>query len=169
MTSPSGPANPMDDPSFVAGLRAVPSGAPGEAPVWPAVDLHGVRPDGTPVTVSLDPGGPPVLLCFLSLECDGCDAFWTGLADGTDPVLARVRPVVVTKGPDVLDPAAVATRSAGFGGDVVMGASAWDAYRVTGYPFLVLVDPVARRVLAESVGFGWTDVATVVADGLGPA
>ena len=46
-----------------------------------------------------------------------------------------------------------------FSGDVVMSDSAWADYRVTGYPFLVLIDPPGRRILAETVGFDWADVA----------
>ncbi len=161
--------NPLADPAFVAGLRPVPTGDPGEVPAWAASDVHGVRPDGTPVSVALDDVadlGRPVLLLFLSVDCDGCDAFWTGLS-GDDPALDEVVPVVVTKGPELLGAADVARRGRGFDGDIVMGGLPWSDYRVTGYPFLVLVDPPTRRILAETVGFGWSDVAAVVRAGLG--
>ena len=46
-----------------------------------------------------------------------------------------------------------------------MGDRAWRDYRVTGYPFLVLVEPWSRRILAEVVGFGWSDVAAVLRTG----
>jgi len=159
--------NPLSDPAFVAGLRPVPTGAPGEAPDWPAADLHGVRPDGSPVSVALDDLDRPLLLLFLAVRCDGCGAFWSGLADPGDPSLARVRPVVVSKGPGAVDAGEVASLASGFAGDVVMGDAAWVDYRVTGYPFLVLVEPGSKRILAETVGFGWADVASVVRSGLG--
>ncbi len=160
------PSNPLADPAFVAGLRPVPTGDPGQAPTWPASDVRGVRPDGTPVSVLLDDLDRPLLLVFLTVDCDGCASFWDGLA-GDDPLLADVVPVVVTKGPGHLSAADVAVRGRGFGGTVVMDDAAWDDYRVTGYPFLVLVDPASRRVLAETVGFGWADVAGVVRAGRG--
>jgi hypothetical protein len=168
MTGPGdGRPNPMSDPKFVSGLRPIPTGAPGEVPDWPAADLHGVRPDGTPVSVALADLDRPLLLVFLSVECDGCEGFWRGLGGaGPDGMATEVVAVAVTRGPDAVDAAGVAERAGGFAGDVVMGDGAWADYRVAGYPFLVLVDPVERRVLAEAVGFGWGDVATVVGRGL---
>ena len=168
MTDGPGPSsNPLSDPEFVAGLRAVPSGLADESPSWEASDLTGTRPDGTSVTVGLDSVDRPLLLVFLSLDCDGCDTFWSGLSEGSDPVLADVETVVVTKGPDrvsVDEVAALARRMPRT--TVVMGDAAWTDYRVTGYPFLVVVDPASRRILAEAVGFGWSDVAATIAAGL---
>jgi hypothetical protein len=160
------PPSPLSDPAFVAGLRPVASGVPGEAPDWPAADLEGVRPDGTPVVIGLDGMDRPLLLVFLASRCDGCAAFWEGLSAGTDPCLDEVVTVVVTKGPDGVDITDLAARGAGFTGEVVMGPRAWADYRVTGYPFLVLVDPTTRRILAETVGFGWSDVSATVRAGL---
>jgi hypothetical protein len=45
---------------------------------------------------------------------------------------------------------------------VVMTDAAWSDYRVTGYPFLVLVDPETRTVIGETVGFGWSDVHAMI-------
>ena len=155
----------MADPEFVAGLRPIPTGAPGEAPDWPAADLHGVAPDGSPVSVLLAEADASLLLVFLAVDCDGCGTFWRGLADG---ILAPgVVPVVVTRGPADVDPARVAALADGFTGNVVMGDRAWSEYRVTGYPFLVLVDPGDRRILAEAVGFGWDDVDSLLRSGWG--
>jgi hypothetical protein len=167
MSGPPGepPVNPLSDPEFVAGLRPVPTGTPGEAPAWPAVDLHGVRPDGTPVSLVLDDCDRPVLLVFLAVDCDGCESFWRGLAGGSPD--DAVVPVVVTRGPGSVDPTTVAACADGVDATVVMSDDAWEDLRVTGYPFLVLVDPRARRVLAEAVGFGWDDAVSLVARTLG--
>lgn len=148
----------------MAGLRPIPTGAPGEAPDWPAADLHGVRPDGSPVSLVLAGLDRPVLLVFLAVDCDGCESFWRGLAGGSLP--EGVVPVAVTRGPATVDRTRVAARATGFGGTVVMSDRAWADHRVTGYPFLVLVDPSTRRILAEAVGFGWDDVASVLRSAL---
>jgi len=155
--------NPLSDPEFVAGLRPVPSGLDGTPPSWPAADLVGVRPDGTPVSVGLATATRPVLLVFLTTDCDGCDHFWQGLAHPSPDVDA----VVVTKGPDVVAPTDVAAVAVGLAHlPVVMSDAAWSDYRVTGYPFLVLVEPATRRILGESVGFGWSDVEALLASSI---
>jgi hypothetical protein len=151
--------NPLSDPEFVAGLRPVPTGLDGAAPPWPATDLAGVRPDGSPVTVDLAVVTQSVLLIFLTTDCDGCDQFWRGLAEPPPDVAV----VVVTKGPEVVASSDVADMAGGLPGiPVVMSDAAWADYRVTGYPFLVLVEPATRRILGESVGFGWPDVAALL-------
>ncbi len=167
MSGTDDPPNPLADPAFVAGLRSIPTGAPGEAPDWPAADLHGRRPDGSPVSIVLAEADRPLLLVFLAVRCDGCESFWQGLAGGVDIGNGGVVPVAVTRAPDIVDADEVAARAAGFDGDVVMDDRVWADYRVTGYPFLVLVDPTSRRILAEAVGFGWADVAATVRTGLG--
>ncbi len=167
--SPSDPAaNPLSDPDFLAGLRAVPTGDPGQAPEWPAASLRGIRPDGSPVAIDLDDVGDRMLLVFLATRCDGCATFWSGLGRTfSDLVGSGVVPVVVTRGPDSVDAAEINALASEFSGDVVMSDSAWADYRVTGYPFLVLIDPPGRRILAETVGFDWADVARTVQAGLG--
>ena len=159
--------NPLEDPGFVAGLRPIPGDVTGSHITWPASDLSGTRPDGSTVSITLSEGRRPLLLVFLSTQCEGCDVFWTGLAEGADPALDRVEPVVVTKGPDTVDAVEVAALSGALPGtEVVMGDRAWSDYRVTGYPFLVLVEPGSGRILAETVGFRWTDVSATVTAGL---
>ncbi len=149
----------MSDPGFVAGLRAVPSGFGDAAPTWPASDLAGVRPDGTSVTVCVADRDRPLLLVFLTTDCDGCEVFWSGLVDP----LRGVDVVVVTKGPHAVPASDVATLADGLADiPVVMSDTAWPDYRVTGYPFLILVEPGTRRIVAESVGFVWSDVETLV-------
>jgi len=106
----------------------------------------------------------PVLLCFLHIRCDGCDEFWSGLGEGrASEELGPVSVVAVTKGASSVDREEVARAAAGSTGvPVVMSDDAWAHYRVTGYPFFVLVDPVTSTVVGETVGFGWPDVRSMV-------
>jgi hypothetical protein len=118
----------------------VPS-AIGDAPVaWSAADLSGVDPDGMPIRVDL----------ASSLRRD--------LPPGVDVV-------VVTKGPANVRADEVAVTAADVPVPVVMSDGAWADFRVTSYPFLVLVEPHTRRILGESVGFGWSDVAALLDSG----
>ena len=156
--------DPMSDPDFVVGLRPIPSGLDGMAPSWRAADLVGVRIDGDPVSVDLAATVRPVLVVFLTTDCNGCDHFWQGLVDPP----ADIDSVVVTKGPGTVAPTDVAALAEGLARvPVVMSDAAWSDYRVTGYPFLVLVEPGTRRILGESVGFGWSDVDALVASSTG--
>ncbi len=156
--------NPLDDLAFVAGLRPIPTGPVRASERWTAADLIGLGLDGRPLEVRI--GGHPgaLLLCFLQTHCDGCGEFWRGVgappgSDWPDPISL----VVVTRGPDSVDRSEVARLADGTGTvPVVMSDQAWADYRVTGYPFFVLVDPVPGTVVGETVGFGWADVQAMV-------
>ncbi len=179
-SDPRASDHPASDPAFVAGLRPIPSRPAGSPALWPATDIFGIRPDGTPIEVRIGDSDRPILVVFLATHCDGCDEYWRGLADerpdGTagDPALdaesrtagaalARVMPVIVTRGPASQEPADVAATAAGVRcTPVVMSDQAWRDYRVTSYPFFVLVDPASRRIIGETVGFGWTDVVGMI-------
>jgi hypothetical protein len=50
----------------------------------------------------------------------------------------------------------------GAGVPLVMSDAAWADYRVTGYPFFVLVDAAHGTVVGETVGFGWSDVRSMI-------
>jgi len=128
----------------------------------------GVDPDNRPAEVLLASVKGPILLAFLHVRCDGCAQFWAGLGDGGATGLpSEVRPVVVTKGPRSVDVVEVAALAGGITAvPVVMSDHAWDDYRVSGYPFFVLVDSGARTVLGETVGFGWEDVGAMVRSSL---
>ena len=161
---PADPSNPLDDPAFVAGLRPIPSGPRSAGDRRPAEDIVGEDPTGRPIEVRLATLATPVLLCFLHIRCDGCEEFWSGLAEGgTSELLEPVSVVAVTKGAGSVDRDEVARAAAGVTGvPVVMSDEAWADYRVTAYPFFVLVDPVTRAVVGETVGFGWSDVRSMV-------
>ena len=159
---------PLSDPEFLAGLRPVPSTLPGHPAPWPAVDIDGVDPDGMRAEVRLDEVREPLLLAFLAVRCDGCEAFWDGLGpDGPLVGSSPLRVVVVTRGPSTVDPVAVGRLAERRGLEVVMSDRAWEGYRVSGYPFFVLVDPSARTVVGEAVAFGLEDVSALVGGGGG--
>ena len=156
--------SPLSDPGFVAGLRPIPSGPIGEAERRPAFDIVGVSPDGAPVEVRIGAFTRPLLVVFLHTRCDGCSEFWSGLADdAAGEVPGSVDAVIVTRGPGTVDADEVGSLSAAITQvPVVMSDEAWSAYRVLGYPFFVLVDPVTGTVVGETVGFGWSDVSSMV-------
>ena len=161
---PAGTSHPLTDPAFVAGLRPIPSGPLSAGEGGPAEDVVGEDPTGHPIEVRLGTMAAPVLLCFLHIRCDGCDEFWSGLGEGrASEELGPVSVVAVTKGARSVDREEVARAAAGATGvPVVMSDDAWVHYRVTGYPFFVLVDPVTSTVVGETVGFGWPDVRSMV-------
>jgi hypothetical protein len=160
---PAGPSHPLGDPAFVAGLRPIPSGRLSGGDKRPAEDLVGEDPTGRPIEVRLGSLGGPVLLCFLHTRCDGCQEFWSGLGEGGGSELGSLSVVAVTKGVGSVDRDEVARAAAGVVGvPVVMSEGAWADYQVTGYPFFVLVDPITRTVVGETVGFGWPDVRSMI-------
>ena len=158
------PRPPTADPDFLAGLRPIPTGPLVAAERWPAADLAGEDPAGHPVALRIGGLPGPLLLCFLTTRCDGCHEFWRGLGDppgGDWPDGLSL--VAVTRGAQTVDRSEVAGLAAAAGTvPVVMSDRAWADYRVTGYPFFVLVDPAAGTVVGETVGFGWSDVRAMV-------
>jgi len=105
-----------------------------------------------------------LLLAFLATRCDGCEEFWRGLRDDTGVGLPEsVAVVAVTRGPGTISSADVGEAAAGVSRvPVIMSDAAWTDYRVSAYPFFVLVDAHGRRVVGETVGFGWPDVVSMV-------
>jgi hypothetical protein len=161
---PAGRPSPFDDPAFVAGLRPIPTGPLTATERRAAADIVGEDLAAGPVTVRIGDFGGLVLLCFLHVHCDGCDGFWGGLGD-RPPVEYpdTVSLVVVTKGPDSVDRAEVVAAAATAGDvPVVMSDAAWSDYRVTGYPFFALVDATHGTIVGETVGFGWSDVRSMI-------
>jgi hypothetical protein len=163
-TAPDGRQSPLSDPAFVAGLRPIPSQSPDVTTGWPASDVVGKTPQGAPVEIVIGGLDGPLLLAFLHTECDGCEEFWRGLADGGGVELpGSVSVAIVTKGPGTIAPEDVQQAARGVNRvPVVMSDRAWTDYRVLGYPFFVLVDPVSDTVRGETVGFGWSDVISMI-------
>ena len=165
----AGRPSPFDDPAFVAGLRPIPSGTLDADQRRPAADIVGEDLGGRPVEVRIAAFKGPVLLCFLHVHCDGCDGFWQGLGDSPPTEYPGiVSAVAVTRGPGSVDRSEVARAAgavgtiSGAGVPLVMSDAAWADYRVTGYPFFVLVDAAHGTVVGETVGFGWSDVRSMI-------
>ena len=156
--------SPISDPKFVAGLRPIASGPLGPEAARAAADITGTDVHGRGVEVNIGDFPGLLLLAFLHVHCDGCDEFWRGLRDETSLELPSATSVIaMTKGPGDIDPAEVEHASAGVSRvPVVMSDKAWIDYRVMGYPFFVVVDPSTRTIVAETVGFGWSEVISMV-------
>ncbi|MGC8462246.1 MAG: hypothetical protein ACP5P9_01045 [Acidimicrobiales bacterium] len=105
------------------------------------------------------------LIAFVGPGCDGCRAFFEGLAaPGRGGLASEVGVVVVTRLPLTADERSSLARADRGSGPVVAVASegAWTDYRVGGYPFYVVVDGERGTVAAETVGLGWEDVTGTV-------
>ncbi|MDA8058122.1 MAG: hypothetical protein M0032_09165 [Actinomycetota bacterium] len=105
------------------------------------------------------------LLAFVGPGCDGCRACFEGLAaPGRGGLAADVGAVVVTRLPLTADERSCLARVDRGSGPVVAVVSdrAWADYRVSGYPFYVVVDGERGTVAAETVGLGWEDVTGTV-------
>ena len=158
------PSAPLSDPEFVAGLRPIPAGGLGAEPARPAPDIVGTDPAGCPVSIRMDELAGAVLVAFLHLNCDGCEGFWRGFRDTSRAELpAGTSVAIVTKGPASVAPHEIGRAAVGISHiPIIMSDEAWTEYRVLGYPFFVLVDPATRTVIGETVGFGWSDVVSMV-------
>jgi hypothetical protein len=163
--------DPLSAPNFVAGLRPIPTevGDPAAQPAgWTTPDIVGSSPAGDAISLRIDEVGGVVLVAFLATKCDGCDAFWQGFGGDDHPGLPPgVTSVIVTRGPDTVAPVEVGRLAADVGSPVIMTDEAWTDYRVFGYPFFVLVDSPTRTVIAETVGFGWSDLVRLVQRAVG--
>jgi len=155
--------SPLSDPGFMAGLRPIPSGSTEDGHLYPVVDIAGTDPSGRPVRIAIDAFAQPLLLAFLHINCHGCHEFWQGFGDDRSELPVSVSAVVVTKGPETVSPGDVVRAAVGIGRvPIVMSDEAWTDYRVMGYPFFVLIEPAARAVIGETVGFGWADVVSMI-------
>lgn len=152
------------DRTFMSGLRPIPMVKPGEnGEARTGADIGGVDPSGSPVKIQMGQFGQPVLLAFLHIRCDGCEEYWRGFRSTERAWPRSVSPVVVTRGPECVDPVEVGHAALGYGEvPVVMGDQAWTDYRVPTYPFFVVVDVPSRTIVGETVGLGWDDVISMI-------
>ena len=147
----------MNDPPPAEILRrARPIPTYRDHPASSPVDVTGVDPSGAPVHVPILGNAEPVLLLFLSAGCLGCRDLWEGTDDLRRFIPEGIRIVIVVKGPEHEDAAAIAALAPA---DVatVMSSQAYLDYRVGGPPFLVLV--TGHEVLTEGVAWGIEETA----------
>jgi hypothetical protein len=174
---------PLGDPSRAsAGRRSVAHEAPielrrsehGTLQMGPTVppraagsaifDLEGSSPTGDGLAIPISSTRRRTLLAFLSTGCTSCGQFWSAINEGSTPLPADVRTIIVTKGAESEQPAAVARLSARDGSvTVVMSTKAWTDYEVPGSPFFVLVDGTSDRRLGEGTARNLGEVAQLLA------
>lgn len=120
------------------------------------VDGTGMRDDV--VHVSVVGTRHQTLLAFLTSGCLTCHGFWDAFRDRAALDLpADLRLVVVAKDPQEESISAL-RRLAPSHLPVVMSSAAWEAYRVPGSPYFVLVDGPDGRVRGEGTGASWEQV-----------
>ena len=107
-----------------------------------AVDIAGVTPRGSAVSVAVGGDGRLTLLAFLSSGCTTCADFWRAWREDEALQLAGLgqpRIVIVTKGPESEHLSAVSTLAPP-NTSTVMSNAAWSDYGVPASPYFVLVD-----------------------------
>jgi hypothetical protein len=135
-------------------------------------DIEGVDPSGTRLRIEIVGSAEPVLLLFLSSSCPGCGDMWEGAEDLRRAVGRPVRVVVVTRGPEAEDAAAIAGLVPAVQGDAtagvpiaaVMSSQAYVDYRVAGPPFYALTS--GPEVCTEGVAWGVAETAAAVRQAL---
>jgi hypothetical protein len=135
-------------------------------PATSPADIEGVTPSGEPVAVRIVDSDDPVLLVFVSSSCLGCHDLWEGTAALRMSLPEGVRIVLVTKGPEQEDAAAIAALDPG-DTPIVMSAQAYRDYRVGGAPFLVVV--AGGEVRTEGVAWGIAETVRATRQALGEA
>jgi hypothetical protein len=128
-----------------------------------AADVAGTSPTGDVVAIAVSGRAHPTLLAFLSTGCGTCGAMWheLGRPGGVSLPVAGTRLVVVTRGPELESPAAVA-ELAPAGVLTVMSTQAWTDYGVRATPFFVLVDGASGSVAGEGTAPSWDQVSSLL-------
>jgi hypothetical protein len=135
---------------------------PAERDSSSAPTIAGVTPEGDAVAVAVAGRDTLTLVAFLSSGCSTCAGFWEAFRHPERLALPDgIRLVVVTKGPEMEIPSAVAGR-AHRALPVVMSTEAWGDYEVPGSPFFVLIDGVAGRRIGEGMAQHFDQVAELV-------
>lgn len=127
-----------------------------------AHDLAGITPSGDALALRVVGTGQFTLLAFLSSGCGTCASIWEALGAPNRHGLPRdVRPVVVTRGPELETPSGVSRLAPGEI-TVVMSSQAWDDYEVPASPFFALVDGRTDTRVGEGVSNNLSQVADLV-------
>jgi hypothetical protein len=150
------------DPDTPASLRPSRSlaGSPDRTHIASEIasDINGTGLRDDAMHVSVVGTGHETLLAFLTSGCLTCRGFWDAFADSRELDVPRdLRVVVVAK--DAHEESISALRRlAPSHLTVVMSSAAWEAYRVPGSPYFVLVDGPGGRVRGEGTGTSWPQV-----------
>jgi hypothetical protein len=149
-------ARPDPDGPLVIGPRLA-----GERRSASANEVVGVSPDGEAVAIAAGGVEQQTLFAFLTSGCTSCARFWEALEDPWKLGLpAWVRPVIVTKGPELESPAALRGRATPAA--VVMSTEAWADYEVPGAPFFALVDGPSSRRIGEGTARDFAQILSMV-------
>jgi hypothetical protein len=133
---------------------------PGERASVSAPTIAGVTPEGDARAIAVGHSDQLTLIAFLSSGCSTCAEFWAAFGRPEDLGLPDgVRPVVVTKGPELEIAGELRGRARV---PVIMSTEAWGDYEVPGSPFFVLVDGRSGRRIGEGVANHFAQVAELV-------
>jgi hypothetical protein len=136
-------------------------GLVGERRSASASDVVGISPDGEAVAIAAAGTGHQTLFAFLTSGCASCARFWDALEEPWRLGLpSSVRPVIVTKGPELESPAVV--RGHATAAAVVMSTEAWIDYEVPGAPFFALVDGPSSRRIGEGTARDFAQIVSMV-------
>jgi hypothetical protein len=159
---------PVAAPVVRGEAQTVRSGEVPKRPSREAVDIVGVGPDQSAVSVAVTGRPGLTLLAFLSSGCGTCHFFWDAFAEPGLTIPGDARLVAVTKGPEAEQPAMV-RKLAPDTVPVVMSSDAWDAFDVPVAPFFVLVDGGSGSVVGEGAASTWEQVTALLQNALGDA
>ncbi len=130
-----------------------------------ATRLDGVTPEGEAVSIALDRTGERALLLFLSSGCGTCAVWWDALRAGAHADRPW-RTIVVARGVEEESPSLL-QGLAPPDVAVVLSSAAWEAFRVPGSPYAVMVDGTSGRVIGEGVARSWAQLASLVGASVG--
>jgi hypothetical protein len=130
-----------------------------------APDLSGVTPAGDFVQFGMRPGGPPLLLAFLSGGCSTCESFWEAFGAKERPLPGGARPIIVTKGPEEESRSRLRKLMRGEV-EVVMSSEAWDDYEVPTYPYFAYIDGGTARIYGVGSAGSWSQLESLMTDAL---
>lgn len=117
----------------------------------------GTTPTGDAGRISIVGTRRTTLIAFLTTGCASCASVWWDIATDASVGSADGRLVVVTRGPELESPGAVAALAPP-GASVIQSTDAWDAYGITGAPYFVLVDGARGVIQGECSALAWSQV-----------
>lgn len=123
----------------------------GASPV-PLSSMSGTDFDGHVMSIEPAALSARMLLLFLSADCTGCeDLFEAAQAPASLGIEGDDSLMIVLRERDLADPS---IRHRCGTAMTMVSSSTWTAYRVSGPPFFVLIDPGRSTVATEGVAWG---------------